>query len=454
MVDAVATRSILFPVVSLTLLGALMRVPHLIDPSIQDEQTTLRRVRSSALEIVTEYDAANNHPLYNLLAHACLALGDSLTLMRVPALCAGLATLPLLWQLVERRAGRRPATWATLALALSSPHVIYSARARGYSLMVLGGVCSLWLFLRAIERNRLQTWASYTLVTALAVYAHLWGVLVLVGECCFALIELLRARYDAAEDRISLRSARIRAGVFPLIAGALALSLYSPMLPEIIAMVREPRELALAPELLAVVIWLMDFGIPEANLPLWGVSVMTVGIALLRHDLVRDALGRLVLITMACALAMVILLRPANLYPRFLMFLLPCYCCLIGLSLGALETLRSPAPGDSAWRRRLDRLSASLQVLAALFTATSVALLWLWPNTMVLDSAGRPWNPFAVGIWSGFSALLGSAWCGRSGKSAAWLRLVSLATVGLAAVDVIVELATHIPVRLNRLFGA
>lgn len=69
--------------------------------------------------------------------------GDGELALRLPALLAGLAAIPLCWWTGHRLVGDRAARWASLLLALSPVHLWYSVEARLYTPMI---ACTLLAF--------------------------------------------------------------------------------------------------------------------------------------------------------------------------------------------------------------------------------------------------------------------------------------------------------------------
>jgi hypothetical protein len=58
----------------------------------------------------------------------------------------------------------------------------YAQEARSYSLVLLATVLSSYLFVRAVDDSTLRRWLEYSAVSILAVYAHPFALLILVGH--------------------------------------------------------------------------------------------------------------------------------------------------------------------------------------------------------------------------------------------------------------------------------
>ena len=123
-----------------------------------------------------------NMSLYYLLLRAWLHLGSSPFFIRSLSVVISLATLPaifwLAWQLFDRRTG-------LLVVALTSFnafHIRYAQEARSYSFFVLLAILSSGLFIAALREPSRRNRAGYGLASALAVYAHLYALLLLAAQ--------------------------------------------------------------------------------------------------------------------------------------------------------------------------------------------------------------------------------------------------------------------------------
>ena len=123
-----------------------------------------------------------NMLLYEVLLHYWMRLGDSEFLVRTPSAVFFVATVPLVWAVGRQLFGRRVALCAALFFATNCYMLRYAQEARAYSLAVALVTASTWLFLRALERPSLSRWTAYTACIVLALYAHLFTVLVVAAQ--------------------------------------------------------------------------------------------------------------------------------------------------------------------------------------------------------------------------------------------------------------------------------
>ena len=86
--------------------------------------------------IVTTYTYPNNHVFYSLLAKLTGSLFKYQPwALRIPALIAGIAVIPLIWRLGQRLTDERTALLACALVAGSVELTLYSTNARGYTLI-------------------------------------------------------------------------------------------------------------------------------------------------------------------------------------------------------------------------------------------------------------------------------------------------------------------------------
>ena len=166
-------------------LAAILRLLFLSRESLWlDEAASLGIVRHNwhdFLQVLWQREA-NMTTFYLALRPLLLYVGDSEFWVRLPAVVAGLAAIPVIFSLGKIVFGRRTALWAALLLAVSGCHVAYSREARGYSMAVLFAALSSLYFLKGIEHRSRTTWFLYAAASALAVYSHFYAGLVLVAQ--------------------------------------------------------------------------------------------------------------------------------------------------------------------------------------------------------------------------------------------------------------------------------
>jgi len=177
-----------------TVLGAVLRLYSLTGQSLWvDEMLTWQMIRpgieAGFLEQILD---SIQGPLYMAVVWPLIRLQDSAFMLRLPAVLAGIATIPLFGLFVSRLLGRRAAHLAVLLLALNPFHIWYSQEARGYSFLMMFSVLMALAFL-AIQAN--ERWGSgirlavmFALAAACAAWSNLGGIFLWLGMALAVLV--------------------------------------------------------------------------------------------------------------------------------------------------------------------------------------------------------------------------------------------------------------------------
>jgi len=211
-------------------LATLLRVYALgVGPWFDEILTHVRYVRIPLGQIVTSYDSQNQHLLFSVFARLTTwLLGDGVWQLRLPAAIFGVAGIAALWPVTLRLYGARIALLATALLACSYHHVWFSQNARGYTGLMLWTVLSGWYLLRGLEGEGNRAWCGYAVCVALGFYTHLTMIFVVAGHGA-----MVAWRFFRRDGRtLSQRLEPLLFGLLP--AGLLTLTLYAPVLPQLL----------------------------------------------------------------------------------------------------------------------------------------------------------------------------------------------------------------------------
>lgn len=169
---------------ALVLGGLAFRLAHVGDSVFGDETSTLYVVRGGLGETVSTVatDAEISPPLYFVLAWLAAQFGSAPELIRLPALLAGIASIPLTYLVGARAVGRAAGLIAAAAMTLSPFMVSYSVNARVYSLAIALLLGSTLAMLIAIRGGRRGGWIAYGALSCLAMYAHYTAAFVLIAQ--------------------------------------------------------------------------------------------------------------------------------------------------------------------------------------------------------------------------------------------------------------------------------
>jgi cellulose synthase (UDP-forming) len=185
--DLALARIAALTVVALGLRLALVNVQSLR----LDESLTLQEARLPLGTMVRNLFTWDVHPpLYYTVLHAWVAIaGTSEIALRVPSVVFGTAAVPLVYFVARRLTTEHGAMFAA-ALGAASPFWIWhSDEARMYTLLLALSLAALLALFVACERNRARYWVVYAVVTALSLYSHYFGALMLPVHVAWVVLQ-------------------------------------------------------------------------------------------------------------------------------------------------------------------------------------------------------------------------------------------------------------------------
>jgi hypothetical protein len=212
-------RSAWLLVAALTLAGAVLRVVAARQSLFGDELSTYWLVSTHGLSsmLTAIRDTIEiTPPLSFVLSWLTTRPAVTPELLRLPALLAGIATIPLVWVLGARTVGRTPGLIAAAFVAFSPFLVFYSSEARNYSVLVLLIVLSTLALLEASESGRTRWWLAYAACSCLAMYAHYTAAFPLAAQLAWVLWA-----HPEARVRALLANAAAAAAFAPWVPGML-----------------------------------------------------------------------------------------------------------------------------------------------------------------------------------------------------------------------------------------
>lgn len=153
--------------------GAALRLLYLSQPVRYDEAFTFTHFASEPAVLgLSRYTYPNNHLLHTLLVRLVTsAVGTAPAAMRIPAFLAGVGVVPAAYAAWDALGDADEALVAAAVAAVSTPLVLYSTNARGYTIVVLGGLLLVPLAARLLRRRDLAAWGVFCVVSAASLHA-------------------------------------------------------------------------------------------------------------------------------------------------------------------------------------------------------------------------------------------------------------------------------------------
>ena len=352
--------------------GIVMRALYLREPMRYDETATYLYFAARPLYLgLSYYLSTGNHLFNTLLIHISTSIfGEHPWAIRIPVFLAGVLTVPLSYAVARMYFNNKSSALLTAALvAVSAPLILYSANARGYSIVTL-----LFLLVLAIAPYLKRgagpgAWLVFAVLCALGFYT-VPAMLYPFGIVMVWLI--LSAVFDYGEGNRTVFFKRMVGSM--ILMGVLTVLLYSPVI------VVTGRELIIntaqfVPETwsdfarkfpaLPTSIWRQwNTGLPEVLKYALIVGLVT---SLVLHR--RIARHRIPLILAAAVWLIPVLLaqRVTGQWARVYLFLLPVY---LAMASAGIVFILSAA---SSWLRNARPVLGAIVVIAiSLFLSVSV----------------------------------------------------------------------------------
>lgn len=221
---------------SITLLGAALRVAHLDVPSLWwDEFITLgyalmdlpRMWTSLADYGMSDVGAEFFPPLLHTILHYLPGLTGNDVLARLPSVFFGILSIPAIYVLGGRLFGPTAGILAAFLLATSGYHIHYSREVRPYSLFLLLNILSLACLHAGVIGRRARAWPVYALTLTATFYTSYMAGTVAAAHVLFTLLvlgpEALKQAPQGAQARRTL--------LWAILAWAFTAGAYLPWLP-------------------------------------------------------------------------------------------------------------------------------------------------------------------------------------------------------------------------------
>lgn len=189
-----ARDSALWALLGILGVAALLRFVELGHDSIWvDEAFSARVANLGVADLVRSATSEDtNPPLYYVLLHFWIdVFGDSEVALRSLSAVVGILLVFVVFKLGVRLSSVRAGLFAALFAAVSEFLVHYSQEARVYSLLALLSACSYYFLLDLLDAWQPWRVAWYVVFTTALLYAHTYGLFVLLAQMAFVAVGVL-----------------------------------------------------------------------------------------------------------------------------------------------------------------------------------------------------------------------------------------------------------------------
>ena len=203
----------------LTIIGLILRLYHMGDVSLWlDEVTALHRSQQSFLEIWENPWGDINPPLFFLIEHVMLTLGNSEFVLRLAPALIGTLTIPVIYGVGSEFYDRNIGVITAALLTFSVFHIWYSQEARPYSLLLFLLLVALLFYFKALRTDRSLYWLLTGLFIGLACWAHNSAIIIIPPLLMWLCISRFRQPfYDTIIRPLILASVTFLLAVAPFI---------------------------------------------------------------------------------------------------------------------------------------------------------------------------------------------------------------------------------------------
>ncbi len=235
-------RKVLILLSLIILLGIFLRVYNIGEESFWiDEAATVYTTQQSPLEIIEDiytttkqapqyYEGGGSPPFYFLVANYWTNLvGLSEAKLRLLSAIFGTISIFMIFTIGRMLFGYRVGLIVAFMLAINFMHINYSQEARGYSLVVLLTLFTVYFLINGLNGKKNAYWLGYSIAGALLLYTHYFGFFILFFEALYVLIFF-------KQYKNSLKKAVVSAiGIFVL---------YIPWIPALFRQIADSEKLA------------------------------------------------------------------------------------------------------------------------------------------------------------------------------------------------------------------
>jgi hypothetical protein len=160
-----------------------------------DEAYTAALAQRPFFHMLHLFTFEGNGVLYPIVMWPLLRVDDSVTMLRAPALVAGVASVAALYWTGTRLLGQAAGLLAATLLAVSPLAISYSQLARPYVFALLFGILSVGCLDRALHENSRGWWAAYVGTTTALGYSNALALTLLAAHAALALAHPRRRQW-------------------------------------------------------------------------------------------------------------------------------------------------------------------------------------------------------------------------------------------------------------------
>jgi len=140
-------------------------------------------------------------PLYYIILHWWVHLfGISEFSLRFPSAMFGCLSVFMIYKTGQELFDSNTGRVGALLIALSVFHIQYSQEARTYSLSVLLTLCSMYFFMKLLNKRSYRILFGYMLSSVLLIYSHVYGLFIIIAQNMYFVALFLLTKERRKQD--------------------------------------------------------------------------------------------------------------------------------------------------------------------------------------------------------------------------------------------------------------
>ena len=222
--------------------GAILRLKGITFQSLWFDElmsVTWSAPKLSFAKIISIYQGDPHPPLFPLLLHYWMVIfGYTEWAARLLTALIGCGSIYSIYLLGKECFNKQTGLVASAVIALNYFNLYYSHEVRSYILLFLLTTLSYTFFLKLLREQTKKHMTVYSIVTALMLYTHYFGLVTLLAQAIFLLFHLV---FDKGVSRPRLLK-------YFSLSGVLIVVLYSPWIPTTLKMMKKTSHWTKAPK--------------------------------------------------------------------------------------------------------------------------------------------------------------------------------------------------------------
>lgn len=168
------------------LLGLFLRLYRIGIKSLWFDEALVLLESQRNLKMLFNVNTEGIHPpLYRLLMHFWMHMGESEAIVRIPSLIFSALSIILIYKIAKLIFNKRVGLYSAFFLSVSPFQVYYAQEVKMYSLLLFLSLFSIYFFLKVLREDKIILWIGYIFFSSLAIYTHYFGFLNILVQSFF-----------------------------------------------------------------------------------------------------------------------------------------------------------------------------------------------------------------------------------------------------------------------------